>query len=94
MNQNETNTIILRFCGYDFLHYTYTGNAVNKLHFVDADFTYFEFETSGGSALNYKLSNLKKGAFYRVSWKRYGNTWKKIAYAIEPTETGAEENEK
>lgn len=94
MKQNENNTITLRFCGYDFLHYTYRGNVVNKLHFVDADFTYFEFETSGISALNYKLSNLKKGAFYRVSWRRYGNTLKKIVYELEPLMEGAEPNEK
>ena len=94
MKQNETNTIILRFCGYEFLRYTYNGNAVYKLHFVDADFTYYGFETSGGSALNNDVTRLKNGALYAVSWKRYGNTWKKIAYKLEPETEGAEPDEK
>ena len=94
MKQKETNTIILRFCGYEFLRYTYNGNAVYKLHFVDADFTYYGFETSPYSALSSNFTHLKNGELYAVSWRRYGYTWKKIAYTVKPKTEGAEPNEK
>ena len=93
MKQKETNTIILRFCGYEFLRYTFNGNPVYKLHFVDADFTYYGFETSPNSALNNDVTRLKNGEFYAVSWRRYGNTWKKIAYAVKPKTKGEKPNE-
>ena len=94
MKQKETNTIILRFCGYEFLRYTYNGNAVYKLHFVDDRFIYYGFETSPYRALNNDFTRLKNGELYAVNWRRYGYTWKKIAYELEPITEGEKSNEK
>ena len=78
MNENETHKTTLIYCGREFHHYTYNGNGVYRVFFVDEQFTFYEFYTNGGSSVPAFLSQCKKGTRLNVTWKRYGQTWKKI----------------
>lgn len=78
MCENKNNTITLIYCGKEFHHYTYYGNGVYRVFFVDEQFTFYEFYTKGGSDVIAFLSKCKNGTRLNVTWKRYGQTWKKI----------------
>lgn len=78
MCENKNNTITLIYCGKEFHHYTYNGNGVYRVFFVDEQFTFYEFYTNGGSDVLAFLSKCKNGTRLNVTWKRYGQTWKKI----------------
>lgn len=78
MSKNENNTITLIYCGKEFDHYTNNGNAVHRYFFVDAQYTFFEFYDQGGYRVESILSRCKLGTSVNVTWKRYGQTWKKI----------------
>lgn len=78
MYENKNNTITLIYCGKEFHHYTYNGNGVYRVFFVDSQFTFYEFYTNGGSDVLASLSQCKNGTLVKVIWKRYGQTWKKI----------------
>lgn len=78
MCENKNNTITLIYCGKEFHHYTYYGNGVYRVFFVDEQFTFYEFYTNGGSNALAFLSQCKNGTLVKVIWKRYGQTWKKI----------------
>lgn len=78
MSKNKNNTITLIYCGKEFDHYTYYGNGVYRVFFVDEQFTFYEFYTNGGSGVVAFLSGCKNGTRLNVTWKRYGQTWKKI----------------
>lgn len=78
MRENKNNTITLIYCGKEFHHYTYNGNGVYRVFFVDEQFTFYEFYTNGGSNALAFLSQCKNGTLVKVIWKRYGQTWKKI----------------
>lgn len=78
MYENKNNTITLIYCGKEFHHYTYNGNGVYRVFFVDPQFTFYEFYTNGGSNALAFLSQCKNGTLVKVIWKRYGQTWKKI----------------
>lgn len=92
MSENKINTTTLIYCGKEFDHYTYNGNGVYKVFFIDKRFTVYEFYTNGGSSLPNFLSTIKPGTILNVEWKRYGQTWKKIIYAAKTLEKGAEQN--
>lgn len=94
MSKNKNNTIILTFCGKEFHHYTYNGNAVYRAFFVDEQFTFYEFYTGGRTSVLAFLSQCNKGTRLNVKWRRYGQTWKKIILDAEAAEEGAEQNEK
>lgn len=78
MCENKNNTITLIYCGKEFHHYTYNGNGVYRVFFIDEQFTFYEFYTNGGSNALAFLSQCKNGTLVKVIWKRYGQTWKKI----------------
>ena len=78
MSKNENNTITLIYCGKEFDHYTNNGNAVHRYFFVDSQYTFFEFYDRGGYHVESILSRCKLGTSVNVTWKRYGQTWKKI----------------
>lgn len=78
MCENKNNTITLIYCGREFHHYTYNGNGVYRVFFVDLQFTFYEFYTNDGSSALAFLSQCKNGTRLNVTWKRYGQTWKKI----------------
>lgn len=78
MCENKNNTITLIYCGNEFHHYAYYGNDVYRVFFVDSQFTFYEFYTNGGSSALAFLSQCKNGTRLNVTWKRYGQTWKKI----------------
>lgn len=78
MCENKNNTITLIYCGKEFHHYTYNGNGVYRVFFVDEQFTFYEFYTNGGSNALEFLSQCKNGTLVKIIWKRYGQTWKKI----------------
>lgn len=78
MYENKNNTITLIYCGKEFHHYTYNGNGVYRVFFIDKQFTFYEFYTNGGSNALAFLSQCKNGTLVKVIWKRYGQTWKKI----------------
>lgn len=78
MCENKNNTITLIYCGRELHHYTYNGNGVYRVFFVDPQFTFYEFYTNGGSGALAFLSQCKNGTLVKVIWKRYGQTWKKI----------------
>ena len=78
MRENKSNTITLIYCGKDFHHCTYNGNGVYRVFFVDEQFTFYEFYTNGGSSALAFLSKCKNGTLVKITWKRYGQTWKKI----------------
>lgn len=78
MCENKNNTITLIYCGKEFHHYTYNGNGVYRVFFVDEQFTFYEFYTNGGSDVLAFLSQCKNGTLVKITWKRYGQTWKKI----------------
>lgn len=94
MSKSENNTITLIYCGKEFHHYTYNGNGVYRVFFVDEQFTFYEFYTNGGSGVVAFLSGCKNGTRLSVKWKRYGQTWKKIILDAEAAKEGAQENEK
>lgn len=78
MCENKNNTITLIYCGKEFHHYTYNGNGVYRVFFVDPQFTFYEFYTNSGSDVLAFLSKCKNGTRLNVTWKRYGQTCKKI----------------
>lgn len=78
MCENKNNTITLIYCGKEFHHYTYNGNGVYRVFFIDKQFTFYEFYTNGGSNALAFLSQCKNGTLVKVTWKRYGQTCKKI----------------
>lgn len=78
MHENKNNTITLIYCGKEFHHYTYNGNGVYRVFFVDEQFTFYEFYTNGGSGALAFLSRCKNGTLAKITWKRYGQTWRKI----------------
>lgn len=94
MIENKNNTITLIYCGREFHHYTNNGNAVHRYFFIDKQHTFYEFFDNGGYRVESILSGCKLGTSINVTWKRYGQTWKKIILDAEPTEKGAEPNEK
>lgn len=93
MKAKELNYATLRYCGKDFNHYTYNGNPVYKLHFVDEQFTYYEFYTVPGYNADAFFSAIKNGSFVTIGWCRYGDTWKKIAKTYELAKMEGVENE-
>ena len=86
MCENKNNTMTLIYCGKEFHHYTYYGNDVHRVFFVDTQFTFYEFYTNGGSGALAFLSQCKNGTRLNVTWKRYGQTWKKIILDAELAE--------
>lgn len=86
MCENKNNTITLIYCGKKLHHYTYVGNNVYRVFFVDAQFTFYEFYTNGGSSALAFLSQCKNGTLVKITWKRYGQTWKKIILDAELAE--------
>ncbi len=78
MSKNENNTITLIYCGKEFDHYTYNGNGVHRYFFIDKQYTFYEFYDRGGYRIESILSRCKPGTSVNVTWKRYGETWKKI----------------
>lgn len=78
MCENKNNTTTLIYCGKEFHHYTYNGNGVCRVFFVDLQFTFYEFYTNCGSGALAFLSQCKNGTLVKITWKRYGETWKKI----------------
>ena len=78
MCENKNNTITLIYCGKEFHQYTYNGNGVYRVFFVDEQFTFYEFYTNGGSDVLVFLSECENGTRLNVNWKYYGQTWKKI----------------
>ena len=84
MSKNRTNTISLIYCGKEFHHYTNNGNAIHRYFFVDTQFTFYEFFDQGGYSIESVLSRCKLGKSINVTWKRYGETWKKIIVDAEP----------
>lgn len=83
MNKNENNKITLIYCGKEFHYYTRNGNSVHRYFFIDEQFTFFEFYDNGGYKINDILSGCKLGTRINVTWKRYGQTWKKIILEAE-----------
>lgn len=86
MCENKNNTITLIYCGREFHHCTYNGNGVYRVFFVDEQFTFYEFYTNGSSSALAFLSKCKNGTRLNVTWKRYGQTWKKIILDAELAE--------
>lgn len=78
MKTKEISSIILRYCGKEFDHYTYNGNGIHRYFFVDEQYTFYEFFDNGGYTVEAFLSGCKNGTWINVHWKRYGKTWKKI----------------
>lgn len=78
MNENEICKTTLIYCGKEFHSCTYKGNGVYRVFFVDSQFTFYEFYTNGGSDVLALLSKCKNGTRLNVTWKRYGQTLKKI----------------
>jgi hypothetical protein len=78
MSENKNNTITLIYCGREFHHYTNNGNAVHRYFFIDKQYTFYEFFDNGGYHVESILSGCKLGTSVNVTWKRYGQTWKKI----------------
>jgi hypothetical protein len=78
MCENKNNTITLIYCGKEFHHCTYNGNGVYRVFFINKQFTFYEFYTNGGSNALAFLSQCKNGTLVKVTWKRYGQTCKKI----------------
>ena len=77
MCENKNNTMTLIYCGKEFHHYTYNGNGVYRVFFVDSQFTFYEFYTNDDSDALALLSPCKNGTRLNVTWKRYGQTWTK-----------------
>lgn len=94
MNGNRTNKITLIYCGKEFDHYTYNGNGVHRYFFIDKQYTFYEFYDRGGYRIESTLSRCKLGTSVNVTWKRYGETWKKIILDAEAAEEKAVQNEK
>lgn len=86
MCENKNNTTTLIYCGKEFHHYTYNGNGVYRVFFVDLQFTFYEFYTNGSSSALAFLSKCKNGTLVKITWKRYGQTWKKIILDAELAE--------
>lgn len=78
MCENKNNTMTLIYCGKKFNHYTYNGNGVYRVFFVDAQFTFYEFYAKGGSGALAFLSQCKNGTLVKITLKRYEQTSKKI----------------
>lgn len=86
MNENEIYKTTLIYCGKEVYSYTYRGNCVYRVFFINEHYTFFEFYTSGHSLFPFFLNNCKNGAKVDITWKHYGNTWKKIILDAKPTE--------
>lgn len=82
MNKNEIYKTTLIYCGKEFDHYTKNGNAIHRYFFVDAQYTFYEFFDRGGYNINSVLSHCKLGISVNITWKRYGQTWKKIILEV------------
>lgn len=86
MNENEIYKTTLIYCGKEFHSYTYKGNSVYRVFFINEHYAFFEFYTNSRSVLPLFLGNCKNGAKLDVTWRRYGNTHKKIILNAKPTE--------
>lgn len=84
MSNNKTNTITLIYCGNEFDHYTINGNVIHRYFFIDAQYTFYEFFDQGGYNIVGTLSCCKLGTSINITWKRYGETWRKIILDAEP----------
>lgn len=86
MNENEIYKTTLIYCGKEFHNYTYKGNSVYRVFFINEHYAFFEFYTNSCSVLPLFLGNCKNGVKLDVTWRRYGNTCKKIILNAKPTE--------
>lgn len=86
MNENEIYKTTLIYCGKEFYSYTYKGNSVYRVFFINEHYAFFEFYTNSCSVLPLFLGNCKNGTKLDVTWRRYGNTQKKIILNAKPTE--------
>lgn len=84
MNENEIYETTLIYCGKEFNNYTYKGNSVYRVFFINEHYTFFEFYTNSCSDLPLFLEHCKNGQKLDVIWKRYGNTWKRIILNAKP----------
>lgn len=86
MNENEIYKTTLIYCGKEFHNYTYKGNSVYRVFFINEHYAFFEFYTNSCSALPLFLGNCKNGTKLDVTWRYYGNTKKRIILNAKPTE--------
>ena len=86
MIKNEIYKTTLIYCGKEFHNYTYRGNSVYRVFFINEHYTFFEFYTNSCSVLPLFLGNCKNGTKLDVTWRRYGNTQKRIILNAKPTE--------
>lgn len=86
MNENEIYKTTLIYCGKEFHNYTYRGNSVYRVFFINEHYAFFEFYTNSCSVLPLFLGNCKNGTRLDVTWRRYGNTQKKIILNAKPAE--------
>lgn len=86
MSKNENNTTILIYCGKEFHHYTYNGDCVYRIFFVDEQFTFYDFYTNGDVGVLSFLIGCKNGTRLNVTWKRHSGAWEKIIYAAKLAE--------